>query len=55
VAEYWILDWPAQSVEVYPRRGGQLELVATLGPGDELTAPLLPSFRLVVGRLFDWP
>jgi Uma2 family endonuclease len=55
VNEYWIVDWRTQTVEIYRRRDGQLELVATLGAKDELTSPLLPGFGLVIGRLFDWP
>ena len=36
--------------------GGQqpapLQLVATLGPDDTLTSPLLPGFAVTVARLF---
>jgi len=52
VDEYWIADWPQHLVEVYRQRGGQLALVATLGPGDTLTSPLLPGFSLPLNRLF---
>lgn len=52
VDEYWITDWPQHRVEVYRRENGQLVLVATLGPGDTLTSPLLPGFALPLDRLF---
>ena len=54
VQEYWIVDMRAQAVAVYRRQEAQLRLVATLGRDDTLTSPLLPGFRLVVARLFDW-
>lgn len=53
VAEYWIADWRARTVEVYRRGGGLLRLVATLGDGDTLTSPLLPGFALSLGELWD--
>lgn len=50
--EYWIADWPRRQVEVYRRDGLTLALVATLGPGDTLTSPLLPGFAVPLDRLF---
>jgi Uma2 family endonuclease len=52
VDEYWITDWRQHRVEVYRRDGAQLVLVATLGPGDTLSSPLLPGFALPLDRLF---
>ncbi|HLH22285.1 MAG TPA: Uma2 family endonuclease [Chloroflexota bacterium] len=63
VEEYWLLDWRQQTVAVYRRRGAggaaagasevaSLQLVATLGPDDTLTSPLVPGFAVRVARLF---
>lgn len=52
VAEYWIVDWLAHTVEIYRRTDGALQLVATLGNGDTLTSPLLPGFTCPVSRLW---
>ena len=51
VREYWIVDWQAETVSVYRRRGVRLRLAATLGHDDTLTSPLLPGFALPVARL----
>ena len=53
VHEYWIVDWRAQTLELYRREKGQLRLVATLGRDDTPTSPEPPGFSVVVGRLFD--
>ncbi|MCI3281326.1 Uma2 family endonuclease [Synechococcus sp. PCC 6717] len=52
VLEYWIVNAQSQSVEVYRRENAVLKLVATLYPQDELTSPVLPSFRCLVSQLF---
>jgi Uma2 family endonuclease len=52
VREYWIVDWPAKSLQIYRHSAGTLKLVATLLIDDELTCPLLPGFSLLVARLF---
>jgi Uma2 family endonuclease len=52
VREYWIVDWPAKSVQVYRHMNGVLKLAVTLLADDELTSPLLPGFSLPVARLF---
>lgn len=52
VQEYWIVDYQQQQVEVYRRNQGILERVLTLFATDELTSPLLPEFRCLVGSLF---
>lgn len=50
--EYWIVDWPRHTVEVYRRADRALQLVATLAGNDTLTSPLLPGFTLPLDRLF---
>ncbi len=52
VREYWIVDWPAKSLQIYRREAAVLKLAATLLVDDELTSPLLPGFSLPVARLF---
>jgi Uma2 family endonuclease len=52
VEEYWLLDPRTRRVAVYRQQDGELRLVATLGPDDVLTSPLLPGFSVGVGRLF---
>jgi len=55
VDEYWILDGPARSVEVYRRLSGAedaLRLAAVLGADETLGSPLLPEFSVRVGELF---
>ncbi len=52
VREYWIVDWPARSLQVFRHTAGALKLAATLLADDELSSPLLPGFSLPVARLF---
>jgi len=52
VQEYWIVDYQQQQIEVYRRDRAILERVLTLFATDELTSPLLPEFRCLVGSLF---
>ncbi|MER3435840.1 MAG: hypothetical protein C4288_21275 [Leptolyngbya sp. ERB_1_1] len=52
VREYWIIDWQAQQVEVYRRESAALTLIATLFPGDEITSPILPGFKMSIASLF---
>jgi Uma2 family endonuclease len=52
VLEYWIVNWRLQQIEVYRWDAGQLGLVGTLLPEDELTSPLLPGFCCSVARFF---
>ena len=52
VREYWIVDWPAKSLQIFRREAAALKLVATLFADDVLTSPLLPGFSLPVARLF---
>jgi Uma2 family endonuclease len=53
VDEYWVVDLPAQTVDVFRREGGALQRATTLAPADTLTSPLLPGFALRVGDLFE--
>ena len=52
VQEYWIFDYQQQQIEVYRRNEGTLQRALTLFATDELTSPLLPEFRCLVGSLF---
>jgi Uma2 family endonuclease len=53
VQEYWIVNWQLQTLEIYRRTDAQLQLVATLLPGDKLTSPLLPGFSAQIDRIFS--
>ncbi|MGH3612082.1 MAG: hypothetical protein ACRDRK_05615 [Pseudonocardia sp.] len=48
--ELWLVDTPAHTMLVY--RAGSFDDVVEVGPGEQLTSPLLPSFALPVGELF---
>lgn len=52
VQEYWILDWPTRTVQVYRQGGGALRLTATLGEADTLESPLLPGCSCPLQQLF---
>jgi Uma2 family endonuclease len=52
VGEYWIVDWPRRSVEVYRHSERGMDLIAALGEGDTLASPLLPGFAAPLGRVF---
>jgi Uma2 family endonuclease len=53
VLEYWIVDWIAQSIEIYRRDDSHLALFATLTKGDVIESPLLPGFRECIDDLFE--
>lgn len=53
VAEYWIADWQALSLEIYRPVDEQLQLVATLKAGETVESPLLPGFACPIDRFFD--
>jgi Uma2 family endonuclease len=53
VAEYWIVDWRARSLEIYRRGAVALELTATLREPDALDTPLLPGFNCPLATLFE--
>jgi Uma2 family endonuclease len=52
VREYWIIDWPTRTVDVYRRLGDALQLKASLGAEDILESPILPGFSCRVADLF---
>ena len=49
--ELWLVDTPARTVFVY-RAGESLDDALELGPGEQLTSPLLPGFTLAIDDLF---
>ena len=53
VEEYWIVDPEQRAIEVYRLSEGALLPVATLTEQDTLTTPLLPSFAIEPGIIFD--
>lgn len=52
VAEYWIVDWPRRTVDVFRRASERLTFVVTLGEAEVLTTPLLPGFTAELARVF---
>jgi Uma2 family endonuclease len=52
VAEYWIVDPVALTVEVYRLGADGYTLAATCSNGDIVTTPLLPGFALGVTSIF---
>ncbi len=52
VQEYWIVDWPQRTCEVYRRDGDTLRLVETLSNDNVLRSPLFMGFELMVAALF---
>jgi Uma2 family endonuclease len=55
VDEYWIVDWRANTVEVFRRAGEALVPVETLGLDATLTTPLLPGFAAPLAQIFGRP
>ncbi len=53
VEEYWIVNWPLKTIDIYRHHNGGLEFVVTLLAADTLTSPLLPDFSAGVGALFQ--
>jgi Uma2 family endonuclease len=53
VAEYWLVDWRAQTVAVYRRTGNELALADTLAAADTLASPLLPGFACRLSELWE--
>ena len=54
VPEYWFVDLDAGEIVVH-RLEGDRYAATTLGPGDELTSPLLPGFAAPVKDLLRLP
>lgn len=52
VLEYWIADRFSRKLEVYRRDRGILRLALTLYTEDELTSPILPGFKAIIGQFF---
>lgn len=52
VDEYWIVDWPQHTIDIYRRDSDLLVLAATMRPGDTLVSALLPGFEVPIDRLF---
>ena len=57
VPEYWIVDPPTETLEVYRAAspGGQLARCASLSraAGDALETPLLPGLRILLSEVFE--
>lgn len=51
--EYWIVDWQAETVDLFRREGAHLRHAAALGSGDVLRSPRLPGLEVPVKRLFE--
>ncbi|MCG8350833.1 MAG: Uma2 family endonuclease [Chloroflexales bacterium] len=52
-AEYWLVDWPQRTLEVYRSDGaGALQLVATLTEAATVQSPLLPGFAQPLAAIF---
>jgi len=53
VAEYWIVDPMAESVEIYVLAGRKYELKGLFTGSQVLSTALLPSWELAVSSLFS--
>ena len=53
VAEYWVIDPVAESVEIYVLAGRSYELKGTFAGEETLKTPLLPGWELPVSNLFS--
>lgn len=51
VAEYWIVDPEAGSVEVLQWVEGRYRVHAVFGPGDSLSSPLLPCLEIELAEI----
>lgn len=52
VSEYWIVDWPQRTVDVYHLIDNELQFAATLTEQDSLASALLPGFKAALARIF---
>ena len=53
VAEYWIIDPIANTLELYVHDGHALVLAAEYREGHEITSPTLPGLRFAAARVFE--
>lgn len=53
VLEYWVVNWPERSIEIYRRQRALLSLDRKLYAADVLESPLFPGFSFSLGHLFD--
>lgn len=53
VEEYWIVDTENLSVLIFRLEGPMLEEIVTLTGDEDVTSPVLPSFRLKVKTIFN--
>jgi Uma2 family endonuclease len=52
VAEYWIVDPAAKTVEVFVLKDGGYELLGRFSPGDAARSEVLPGFQPAIADLF---
>ena len=52
VAEYWLVDPSAKTIETLRLEDGRFIATDHLGPADTLTSPLLPGLVIPLGKLF---
>lgn len=52
VPEYWIVNWPAKTVDVYRQEQGALQLAQSLTGDETLSSPILPDFACPISRFF---
>jgi len=53
VAEYWIVDSIAESVEIHVLAGSRYELKGAFAGEETLQSPLLPGWQIAAGDLFS--
>ena len=53
VAEYWVVDPSAETVQVHRLHGRALRVAQTLRRGQSLRSPLLPGFGLDLEDVFS--
>jgi Uma2 family endonuclease len=52
-AEYWLVDWPQRTLEIYRSDGvGTLQRITTLAEVDTVQSPLLPGFAQPLAAIF---
>lgn len=53
VGEYWIVDPPTKTIDVWVRRGESLVLLNTFGAGTEATSEVIEGFKASVDEVFS--